>query len=146
MAVLTKTAFYTKWGDPAGGFAVNTVRAISEEGMQEFSTDIKDSCTFGGGLNWSDPIQIGDWDMDATASKAVAHSFGADYTKIRVIDVMIINDASTSLAPLVGGSGSIFDVDATDVSLLRTAAGGFDNTGYDATSFNRGWVTIGYVD
>lgn len=65
---------------------------------------------------------------------------------------MIINDAGTELALLKswdasslrinGGEGII---DATNIVLERRAAALFDDIAYDATSYNRGWITIKYI-
>ena len=41
-------------------------------------------------------------------------------------------------------SGNI-RADATNIRLQRIASGYFDNTSFDATSYNRGWITIHYV-
>ncbi len=47
----------------------------------------------------------------------------------------------------LGGTvvGGDFYVGATNVTIVRTAGGKFDLTGYDATTYNRGWITITYV-
>jgi hypothetical protein len=59
---------------------------------------------------------------------------------------MIRNDADTTYYLLndTTNGGSILSVDATNVNLERTAAGIFDNTSFDATTYNRGWITITY--
>ena len=34
----------------------------------------------------------------------------------------------------------------TNITLSRTNGGTYDSTGYDSTSYNRGWVTIWYEE
>lgn len=85
-------------------------------------------------------LPIGDWDMDATASVSVTH--GLTLADIRSIDVHIIEDGGVNLIPL--NSAGSFSADGTNVNLSRTNAGAFDTTQFNATSFNRGWVTIRY--
>jgi hypothetical protein len=101
-------------------------------------------------------VNIGDWDMDATASVDVAH--GLDATKIRTIKVAIRNDDNTFVQMLDRMStfapgvmcGSASAVDGTNIRLIRSSAtvtGStiFDGTDYNATSYNRGYITIEYT-
>lgn len=97
-------------------------------------------------------IEIGDWDMDADSIKAVAHGI-TDFTKIREVSAMIITDSEAALIPLnvadaagvvQGGVNSVTAITATDINLTRLAAGVFDDTAFDDTPFNRGWVTVRY--
>ncbi len=100
-------------------------------------------------------VDVGDWNMDATASVAVAH--GLTSTKIRAYKAIIRNDADTITYPLeyymstsIGGvpvtcpSGRI-EAGAANMTLTRFATGTFDSVNFDATSYNRGWITIWYV-
>lgn len=94
-------------------------------------------------------IEIGDWNMDSTASLNVAH--GLTYSKIRMVSAIIRSDDGTVLYPLTPAyitdqDASIAAIDATNVVLNRYGTGSFDNANFDATSYNRGWVTIHYVD
>lgn len=103
-----------------------------------------------GGLVVLPPIAIGDWDMDTDVGVAVAH--GLTLSKIRSISAIIIHDSSSivtdfSTGPPSGGvvtaEGSI-EIGSVSVTLVRRTGGNFDNTSYDSTSFNRGWITIWY--
>lgn len=94
-------------------------------------------------------IEIGDWDMDSTLSVVIAHNLTA--SKIRKVDAIIINDSASRYVPI----DSVYDWNApngvisytsTDVVLSRIAGGAFDSTSYNSTSYNRGWITIEYVD
>lgn len=113
-------------------------------------TTTQDIADLNGGMKYS-VVNIGDWDMDATASVNVTHGI-ADYSKIRSVNVLIIPDAATTLIPLntsfAGGvpQGSVGQIQSSTLPLYRTAGGTFDSVNYDSTSFNRGYVTIGYVD
>lgn len=92
-------------------------------------------------------VDIGDWNMDTTTTANVAH--GLTLSKIRTIDVMIRNDIDTIYYPLnhnpSTGISGYYLADATNVIMSRVAGGFFDNASYDATSYNRGWITIWYV-
>ena len=41
--------------------------------------------------------------------------------------------------------GGVGQTDATNVVLHRLTGGTYDNTFYDSTSYNRGWVVIEYI-
>lgn len=95
-------------------------------------------------------IDIGDWNMDADPSVAVAH--GLTLANIRAVNATIRNDADSIYRdmPFVNYSSSNtstqgIGVGTTNVTLTRATGGIFDTTAYDATSFNRGWITIWYV-
>jgi hypothetical protein len=97
-------------------------------------------------------LDIGDWNMDTTAAKSVALS-GIGIDKIRSIDVQIRDDggASASVYPIgYVSSGTVsgtYYTTGTNVELTRDAAGLFDgNVNFDSTSYNRGWVTVTYVE
>lgn len=93
-------------------------------------------------------IEIGDWDMDTTASLNKNH--GVTLGNIRSINVVIRDDAGSASIPLdydlagTGASGN-FAASSTQIQMLRTTGGLFDNTGYNSTSYNRGWITIQYI-
>jgi hypothetical protein len=94
-------------------------------------------------------INIGDWDMDATATVTSAH--GVTASKIRGVSAIIVDDAATNYYPVTPRGTIATDVyisyyNATDVVLERKAGSGFDHTDFNATSYNRGWVVIEYID
>ncbi len=104
----------------------------------------------GGGSLKVKVIEIGDWNMDTTASVNVAH--GLTLANIRQITVLIRHDLDEEYYPLDYGGYSTSDyVDGsfmatpTNVELSRREGGMFDGVNYNATSFNRGWVTIWYT-
>ncbi len=96
-------------------------------------------------------IDIGDWDMDATANVQIAHGLTA--ANIRSITVFIREDTGLGnnvfaldfYNDIVGQSLGGYDWDDTNVNLNRAAGIGFDGTDYNATSYNRGWITIIYT-
>lgn len=95
-------------------------------------------------------ISIGDWDMDATVTVAISHGLTA--AKIRTVSVSVANDLDT-LYYQAGYSSGGAEVDlwvsvitGSEVNLTRRANGNFDNTNFDSTSYNRGWITIQYID
>jgi len=93
-------------------------------------------------------IDIGDWDMDGDANVNVAH--GLDETKMRSVDVVIRNDNGVLTYPLDGAFAAADAVagyyiwGSVNVTLNRRGSGWFDATTFDATSYNRGWITIIY--
>lgn len=96
-------------------------------------------------------IDIGDWDMVATPGVSVVH--GLDRTKIRSVQCIIRDDvdAESHTIPATSTSGTVFEgwistISATTVLLSRRGGGDFDNTNFDSTSYNRGWITIWYED
>ncbi len=95
-------------------------------------------------------IEIGDWDMNSTLSVNIAH--GLTMSKIRNVHALIRNDADTKYTMFPGyiaTSGNFIDkisLSSTEITLFRAPSSEFDSTDYDATSFNRGWITIEYVD
>lgn len=144
MAVLTTSAFYSKW---TTRFADNTSRVIDEGDLREFAEDIKDSVNFDAGLNWA-VIEIGDWDMNATSTVSIAH--GLTMSSIRSVSVHILPDSGANLYPIdymafAGSPAGGYSIVATNVVLTRETGGSFDSTSFDSTSFNRGYITISYV-
>lgn len=96
-------------------------------------------------------LDIGDWNMDSTSSVNVAH--GLTTSKIVAVQALIRDDAGTSLYAIDHWysandtvSGFVY-VSGSNITLgRRGATSTFDNTNFDATSYNRGWVLIWYVD
>lgn len=92
-------------------------------------------------------ISIGDWDMDATASVAIAH--GLTYANILDVSAAIRNDTDTLRYNLgdttAGAIASWITWGATNINLEREAAGPFDHVDFNSTSFNRGWITVTYL-
>jgi len=95
-------------------------------------------------------LEIGDWDMDGTASVAVAHSISSAIGKIRRVSVTIRDDAGSVERDLTNANSSgvvngAINWDVTNVNLTRTASGTFDSVSYNATTYNRGFITIEYM-
>jgi hypothetical protein len=78
---------------------------------------------------------------------------GMDYKRIRSINVIIRDDDDYQYTNLIQApygniyhlDGDIYWIDDKDIYLQRNIGGGYDNTAYDKTGFNRGWVTIQLV-
>ena len=90
--------------------------------------------------------------MDSSPTTTIAHGL-SDFTKIKAVEVMIINDAGNAIYPLnlynsTSGtddiSGGVKSIDATDIVLSRRAGVGsfFGTNDFDATSYNRGFITF----
>jgi hypothetical protein len=95
-------------------------------------------------------LPIGDWDMNGTFSVDVAH--GLTLANIRPpVDVMILNDAGDAMYPLAypqaaNNMSGGFALGGTNITLFRFAGGFFDDTGFDSTGYNRGFITIWYTE
>ena len=93
-------------------------------------------------------IPIGDWDMDATNEVNIAH--GLDHTKIRHLSVMIRHDSGShyefGIDSLGGATNTRLFAGATNITITRADSGFFDTSSFNLTSYNRGWITIQYVE
>lgn len=95
-------------------------------------------------------ISIGDWDMDGTTNVDINHGI-ADYKKIRAVSVVIRDDSDALYRPLnctdssLNLQGAVTLIGSTQISLARLTGGLFDGTSYNATTFNRGFITITYT-
>ena len=91
-------------------------------------------------------FDIGDWNMDSTANVYIIHGLGN--VNIRGVDIVIRTDDTTYSAQynlLYAGFWWLSNNGSDDVvALERNVSGFFDSNAFDATSFNRGWVTIRY--
>lgn len=94
-------------------------------------------------------MQIGDWDMDTDILTTVAHGLTA--TDIRSVTAYILNDTGTGAGNDInyqndtGTGNNGISVTGSNIVLYRATGGVFDTTDYNATSFNRGWITIWHV-
>jgi hypothetical protein len=95
-------------------------------------------------------VEIGDWNMDATSEVYIPH--GLTLSKIRSASAMIRSDTGGTQHMLTPGSlnderdGELLTINTVDVTLRRKLSGGYDSAAFDSTSYNRGWITIWYVD
>ena len=98
-------------------------------------------------------LNIGDWDMDTTATLTVAHGLSAtEWKTIRDVSVIIRNDADTFYynldqvsAVFPNPSASWKSLNDTNLYLERIASGAFDTPTFSSTSYNRGWITLEYI-
>jgi len=101
-------------------------------------------------------VEIGDWNMNVSAagvaSVSVAHGLTA--STIRSVSVIVRNDAPNTYYPLNSFSngadpalfaGGVTAITGINVILAIRTGGTFDAAGFDATSYNRGWITIWYT-
>lgn len=95
-------------------------------------------------------INIGDWDLDANATKEVTHNL--EFSKVISVSGIIWNDDKTVFVVLGGGADHsdasndviIADCSSSSIWLSRANTSPLDSTNYNATSYNRGVLTIGY--
>lgn len=100
-------------------------------------------------------VNIGNWNMDSTDTITVAHGI-TDFTKIRSVNVYIIDDGGTNIypinmayttgTPVTAVQGTIGSITETFVSLYRLTGGTFDDANFNSSPYNRGWIHIEYVD
>lgn len=96
-------------------------------------------------------MDIGDWDMNTSGDKTVAH--GLNWEKIVAVCAIIANDYGSDRRNLEGMVGDPYDGyqgvvtwSNTHIWLRRNNRGAFDNAGYSTIPFNRGVITILYTD
>ena len=93
-------------------------------------------------------IDIGDWDMDANDTVSVAHGLSAtEWKSARRLQVVVRNDGDITYFLLYTqtGASDLAQWDDTNVILFIDSPGQFDKTDFDATSYNRGWITFCYT-
>jgi hypothetical protein len=99
-------------------------------------------------------VDLGDWDMDATVTLTVAHGLSVtEWKTVRKLSCIVRDDLDVNyddiqrieneLTGLLCGGFSGFD--STNIYLKRYTTGTFDSTAYNATSYNRGWLTFEYT-
>jgi len=100
-------------------------------------------------------IEIGSWNMDAYEQKDIDLEIVSK--KIRSISIMIreddkewriydLNKVDGFSKEVNGGISSIGTMGQEIILLTRTRDGFFDQTLFDDSSINRGWITIGYIE
>ena len=97
--------------------------------------------------------EIGDWDMDASGTVDVTHDLGSDFVNIRSVRAVIRNDINSEIYPLPTGAtagqleSGVFEINSSTITLVRKNLGEFDNnSAFDSTSYNRGWVFVEYIN
>ena len=92
---------------------------------------------------------IGDWNMDTLGRVTLPHGL-ADQNKVDFVTVIIREDLGIirltldsidfGISAKVGGA--VRQIDGTNILLDRFVGEVFDNTGFDSTSFNRGFIVF----
>ena len=93
-------------------------------------------------------LEIGDWNMNTDISKSVNHGLSAtEYKTIRQMSVEIRDDGDTVVSHNLynGTEGHINATTSTQINLTRNGGGIYDSTSFDATSYNRGFITFWYT-
>jgi hypothetical protein len=102
------------------------------------------------GTYWKTKIvEIGDWNMDANANVLVSH--GLTKANIRAVTAMVRDDSDDQYFPVptdITGDGTneaaLQLVGTANITLERIGSG-MTGALWDATSYNRGWITLHYV-
>lgn len=93
-------------------------------------------------------VEIGEWNMDYSATEFVDH--GLTYSKIVAVNIIVRNDADTVRIPLNCSPNTTytetsFNILSTQIRMDRKDSGYFDGVDFNDTSINRGWVIIHYL-
>jgi hypothetical protein len=96
-------------------------------------------------------VEIGDWNMNTLTNVNIPH--GLTLSKIIAVNILIRDDSGL-LYPLTHQTSAAeydlsngwYHIGATIVSMFIRSSGWFGSYGYSSTSYNRGWITIEYVD
>jgi hypothetical protein len=137
-AVSTKTANKLVLRDANGAAAldVNGNCSGSSGGILETGT--------GGVTIHKKVIEIGDWNMDTSATVEVSH--GLTLSNIIAAQVAIRADSGSNLVMLAPQGLTIISCGETSVYIERTEGGVYDSASYASTGYNRGWIIIEYAD
>jgi len=103
-------------------------------------------------------LELGTWDMDATATLTKAHGLSAtEWKTIENTKAIIRNDDDTehrdinTIDAVATGimAGSILSIDSVNIRISRYTTGLFDNTNHDTITApgitSRGWITFKYI-
>lgn len=97
-------------------------------------------------------VEIGDWNMNWSASgtNTISVAHGLTVSDIRRITVMIRDDTVNRhyTMDMTESSSSVYiRADTTNVTITRSSVTSdlFDNSVFDTTSYNRGWIIIDYI-
>jgi hypothetical protein len=148
-------------GDTTIGGALAVTGTLAVTGAATFTAGVSPVTDQGGGSALlMKVVEIGDWNMDATAEKTVL--LGVASARVRSVSVLIRNDVDTLLWPLEHPFSKTLTYDgevklpsgylsistgyeSEAITLVRVSGGSFDSSSFDATSYNRGYVTIWYT-
>lgn len=98
-------------------------------------------------------VEIGDWNMNATAQLSVAHGLSSsEWKTARIISVVIRNDSDNLYHVIERGLASndgefqcwVSGFNVTNVDLVRRDSGVFDSATFETISYNRGWIVLIY--
>ena len=119
--------------------------------VDESNTSVINGVTFRNGevvtANAGKYVELitGDWDMDSNSTLNVAHSLSAtEYMSIRNLSVTIRDDGNSTIFDFTSYQENTIRVSSTNIVMSRFTTGVFDDLDFNATSFNRGWITFNY--
>ena len=94
-------------------------------------------------------LEIGDWDMAdniSGSSTSVSHGLSAtEWKTIRQVEATIRQDNDTYYYDLKGESRGVTSYNSTVITIARADGSPFDGNDFNATGFNRGWITFSYT-
>ena len=120
--------------------------------VTESNTSVINGVVFNDGLITSTnqgsytELELGDWDMDANSNLNLAHGLSAtEWKTIRNLSVTIRDDVDSAVFDFSSYPSNTILANVTNLIMARLGGGVFDNTGFDSTSYNRGWITFNYT-
>ena len=129
-----------------------TVQTAGTETRQQLYTAIAALFTAANGGVKTKKLDMGVWDMDATASINVAH--GLTLSKIvGIAEPIVFADSGLAAysVPNIETGGLSADlyvdfIDATNIGLVRVAGKAFDGVDFNDAAMNRGHIVVFYID
>jgi hypothetical protein len=120
----------------------------SNTGGISMEVDYRDTAGTEGQLTlYQKIIEIGDWNLTTTSAVLITHNL--TLSKIVAVTAMIRSDDGSAHYPANGraDAGATLSIQTNYVSStqIRLERGGLTGTSFDATSYNRGWITIWYT-
>lgn len=135
-----KTLFVTKGAEldtsaPGSGqyIAITTVNDLDDRRYRNIVNNYKKR-----------RFSIGDWNMDSDSFLIITNSTLSNIPIAQITDiaVRIFNDAGTASYDLSYRNHGYYQFGALGLTINRENAGFFDSTDFDATGYNRGYITI----
>jgi len=88
--------------------------------------------------------------MDTTSSLAVPHGLSStEWKALRGVNLIVRNDADNTYYDAfnhtTGKECYILSIDSTNINLVRSTGGTFDDITFVSTSYNRAWLTFDYI-
>ncbi|MEE9354232.1 MAG: hypothetical protein V3U75_01445 [Methylococcaceae bacterium] len=85
--------------------------------------------------------EIGEWNMDSDESISIQHTLELKNIK-KIESVIIKKDTGDIFIEEIPSPEIYIGITEKHITISREQGGRFDNSNYDATSYNRGYISI----